>query len=984
MIGEVMIGNNRNFNSKFKMTKLALSISATILGVMSCNAAYAEESTEDEKNNAVEVIEVTGIRGGVVAGLEVKRDSNVMIDAISAEDMGKFPDANLAEALQRIPDVAIDRDGGEGRYVSIRGLGPEFTSVLFNGRRMATTEQTRAFSFDTIAADMVSELHVYKTQSASLREGGIGGTVDVRTARPLSYDGLNIRGTLKGLYDENSEESSPQASLIVSDSFMDETVGALFGVTYQERTSKTYSTNTGAIRNKGVFTQREPWAYTNLSYAEDGLYRPLEINRNVRDESRERLGFNGVLQFQPNDDFEMTVDYMYSKFDVKAKNSQVSNYFWSVDAPISEADNLSPEERERILQYSQTEVDENGVLTQFSHGLGYLNGEGEPWATAQAYNRSDINRPTESQLLGLNARYQVSDDIVLTVDTAWSKAETNNPGLNRRRSLETTVQGGVVVDLAGPVPYISQPLDTITAKPENAQYLQVRRQFDYGNDIEAENFEFTADLDIIVNDDFSITTGFTYESSEKSNKDYYTPDDVQLLYHWAKDGFLLSPQAYGQTIDGILAVDSSLLGQPSSANNDIFAIGDSFDAYINDPATAAAVLAQDPGSQGRYDAFIANGGFTATETGNSWAVEEKVTSLYFDASYDFMIGDIESVLTAGVRYTHTEIEGVGFSRILTDLQEVECDTPQQFVCLEPEYADSNGPGGLTVEQDKNDYDNFLPSVNLKMNLTDEMVFRVGASETLTRPYLEDMAPKFRPGALHSERRNARSSNSELTPYTSLNLDASYEWYFGEGSVLGIVVYKKTVDDYIVRGQVNDVIVESIANTDYNDFTINMPVNGESVEISGATFNLIQTFDSGFGYQFNYTYAESNHEFDGTSFDETKVAIPGLGDSMNIVGFYEKGPFSARIAYNWRDKFLSDPQFMSGYGWGDEFAEPVFTAEYEQVDARISYDVMENMTVFIEGINLGNEAHSKHGRFENVFVSYENFGRRYVAGITASF
>ena len=143
----------KNINSRFKMNKVALATSAVFFGVLSSTQAMAQE---EKKEKEIEVIQVSGIRGGIIAGLDVKRNSNNIIDAVSAEDMGKFPDANLAEALQRIPEVSIDRDGGEGRYITIRGLGPEFNQVLLNGRHIASNEASRAFSFDTIASELVS------------------------------------------------------------------------------------------------------------------------------------------------------------------------------------------------------------------------------------------------------------------------------------------------------------------------------------------------------------------------------------------------------------------------------------------------------------------------------------------------------------------------------------------------------------------------------------------------------------------------------------------------------------------------------------------------------------------------------------------------------------------------------------------------------------------------------------------------------------
>jgi TonB-dependent receptor len=977
-------GSSLNSSRIPRKKKLAFEIGliTTALALSLSPAVLAQDVSEEAEAGLVEEVFVTGIRRSVLEGLDIKRSSGVIVDAISSEDMGQFPDMNLAEALQRVPEVAIDRSGGEGRFVTIRGLGPEFNAVLLNGRRLATTDRGREFSFDTISTEMVKSMKVYKTQSAVLREGGLGGTVDIITAKPMDYDGLAMQGSLEALYDDNADEWDPQVSFQISNTFADGTVGAMLSVSRQERATRTYQTNTGGIRTEAQFFV-SAYAYAYTSGGLGRSYRPIELNRNVVDENRERTGLYGALQFRPSDKLEINVDYLYSAFDVEKTTLQVSNWFWAIDPPASMVDdpllNLAPWEADRIRANSQTAIDGNGVFTRASHGGVWDSGN------SQAYNREDEFRDTETQMLGLNFDYRFSDRSVLNLDAAWSEATTDNPGLNQRRSMEILGQPESVINFAAPVPWIESSPDTLLALPENIPLLRVRRQWDSGNDVDAENYEFGARYDFEFSDSLWLRMGGLYESATKTDDDYRTPNDVQVLYH--RGNFFLPTDRADELLDGILEVDSTDFSQPAEANNDIFAINRAaFDAFINDPATAQAVLDQnagDPATQARYDAFMANGGFQAVLTGNAWEVEEKVTSLFLDADWNFQMGSVFSTLTAGIRYAKTDLDAVGFSQVLTGFEEYPCDSNPALTCLQPIYAPSDGPDGLTTQKLSNSYSDWLPSLNLKMDLTDSLVMRLAASQSLTRPVLEDMAPRFRVGATGVNIRTAKSNNADLTPYTSNNLDASVEWYYKPTSVLAVAAFWKDVDDFIVTEVVDDVVVDTISNPEYQTFSVQMPTNAEAANIYGFSVNWTHYFESGFGFQANYTDIETDKEFDGEVFNQSQVVLPGLSDVFNLVAFYEKGPFAARIAYNWRDQFLISSQFASGYVWGEAFNEARFAAEYDQVDARVSY-TWSGLTFSLEAINLTDSEYSEHGRFENLFISHQKFGRRYILGVSGRF
>lgn len=967
----------KNINSRFKMNKVALATSAVFFGVLSSTQAMAQE---EKKEKEIEVIQVSGIRGGIIAGLDVKRNSNNIIDAVSAEDMGKFPDANLAEALQRIPEVSIDRDGGEGRYITIRGLGPEFNQVLLNGRHIASNEASRAFSFDTIASELVSEMTVYKTQSAGLSEGGLGGTVNVKTARPLNFDGLNVVGSLKSVYEENAETTNPQGSFLISNTFLDGKVGALFGATYQERKNRTYQTDNGGVRTAGQFRGTNSfngWEnYTSGSYEGANTYRPIELNRNVIDENRKRLGINAVFQYQPNDRLNITVDYLYSKFDVTKTVNKKSNWLGGVYETPGQyqevLDSGAPQEYADLVAASQTAIDSNGVFTHMTNG-----------ATAAAYNRLDFFRDTETQMLGANVEYKLNDDMQLTLDAAWSSSTQDNPGLDSRLSFETHGGMDVNVNTGASVPYVVNEDQSLIASDANAPSLLIKRHWFEGEDISAENLDLHADLVITTYNDITIRTGFAYEAAQKENNEYKTPFLAQRYMHTSGGAFTLENGLYEQLFNGVLNVSESDLGAPSDSNQDMYNIDrDAVISYINNPANWI-----DNGRK-EYNALVANGGYGAPLTGNSWDVEETVTSAYIEGTYEFEIGDMEASLTGGLRYSHTEIDATGLSQILTDIQVVECPVqPSDATCLGPVFAstDVNDDGGsYTRDTVSTSYSNVLPSVNLNVHLTDDLILRLASSTSLTRPYLEDMAPKFRFKSASPEGNTAEGNNAGLTPYTSFNLDASLEWYFEEGAMASVALFSKKIDDYIIRVVDKDVIVDTIATGEYQAFNVFRPGNAEDMTVSGVSVNLTQSFESGFGYQFNYTMVDTDTEFDGNTFDPSKPALPGLGDSMNLVAFYENDDFSARIAYNKREHFLSQTQYQNGYVWGDEFGEAVITKDYSQIDARIGYEIADNITVFLEGINLTGETLGKTGRFDNIFISYENFGRRYVAGVSAKF
>ncbi|MDE0509045.1 MAG: TonB-dependent receptor plug domain-containing protein, partial [Gammaproteobacteria bacterium] len=230
----------------YAKSPLAAAVSLALAG----GAAYGQQPEPGAQ--AIEQIVVTGIRQSLRASMDLKRNTDGVVDAITAEDIGDFPDSNLAESLQRITGVSIDRERGEGARVTVRGFGPDFNLVLLNGRQMPTTSGLgRSFDFGDLASEGISAVEVYKSGQADVPTGGIGSTLNIRTTRPLDAPGRNFTAALSGLNDESTEMGdsfTPEMSALFSDTFADDTVGIALSAVRQERNNGAGTVSVGGWR----------------------------------------------------------------------------------------------------------------------------------------------------------------------------------------------------------------------------------------------------------------------------------------------------------------------------------------------------------------------------------------------------------------------------------------------------------------------------------------------------------------------------------------------------------------------------------------------------------------------------------------------------------------------------------------------------------------------------------------------------------------
>lgn len=879
----------------------------------------------------LEEIVVTGVRASVRKALETKKAADSIIDGVSSEDIGKFPDNNLAEALQRIPGVAIDRQGGEGRYVSINGLGPEYALTLLNGRQIASSEPGRSFSFDTIASELVAGINVYKTANANIPEGGIGGTIDVLTAKPFDYEGLKLSGSLAYQYDENSEKGSPQASFVFSNRFMQDRLGVLASFSHQERWGRTHSATMSWDRNFFV----DPNTLYYVEDTRDEAWRPWSLDYTVEEHHRERDGGTIALQFQANDQLTFSLDYLYSRFNVKSVTDSGGTYLWAV------------QDTDRNV------VDAHGSYTTLDVATGLD-------LASFAFGNRITYRPTTTQVLGFNTAWTPSERFSGKFDVAWSKAETDNDGKNQDQTLEMLNQPGymVIVPDTG-IPYHDLSM-SITPGPAYANQLRARQVGFSGTHTEAQNKEAKADFSVSLTDDMQLLFGAAYAKQEKSNTTYATPNAIRRLYHKNAEGQQVGTDTI---IRGMVDAGGNIEG--ANIHFPIYLIdGDALRAWMADPVNLANRTVN--AGAGGLAQFVANGrSWAPVLSTSSFAITEDDLGVYVDLKLSRQVADMPLDVVAGVRYSRTQLTSQGYSRTLIDLVR-ESGTTGGF--LTPIYAED----APAIKQGENTYDYFLPSLNAKLGLTDELVLRAGASRTMTRPTLDDLTPTLNIGGTFVTQRSASGDNPELKPFISTNFDASLEWYYDPLGSIAVAGFYKDTTNFIVRTSQLETI-DTVADAAYRSFLINRPRNAESAKIKGWTIGWTHALDMGLGLQANFTKVDSKAEVSSLGY----FAVPGISDTANLVAFYERGPLEARLAYNWRSKFLTNPGVPGT-------TLPSTTDDYYQIDGRIGVLFGPAIQASLEGVNLTNEKVRSYRQYKNQFAGYFDYGRQFWLKLSKNF
>ncbi|MFC4654421.1 TonB-dependent receptor [Rheinheimera marina] len=973
---------------QFTLSQTAVAV-AMVLATAPLPAVHAQEqATVESKEKNVEVIQIKGIRGSLIRSMDMKRESNGVVDAISAEEMGKFPDTNLAESLQRITGVSVSRSNGEGSQITVRGFGPDFNLITLNGRQMPGTGYTRSFNLENLSSEGVSALEIQKTARAENPSGGLGATVNIVTTKPLSNPGQHGSVSAKGLYDSSNvagEDVTPEFAAVYSNTFDDERYGIAFSFSHQQRDFQKQQANIQGWQANVALPDLDPeFVVDRRATGADGeklgnYYFPKDMNYGIEDIERERTNGQLTLQFAPTDNFVATLDYTASN-----AVTGVESIGWGVWNEFGG----------NINAY---ELDENGTAVYADIG----GNDGSFTA-----NRGTTEIKAES--VGVNFNWTANADWQFELDYHDSNNKADNGADKGLGS-----QGQIIL---GSDQLITKYYDYRTGDVPQAWILWKNGT----NELAAGE----------IDSNFS---QFTHSPGETSIEQLqlngqWTNNDFQIPLVNVKFGAARTEQtmgghsgwsglrggpgfnpAYPQIFPDQMFIRHSTDGFLDSFNmgslNPHYYYSYDFDealarqlAFLTEDVMGADVYSIDP----YFDGIDSES-----------YVEEVTNSLFLQSQWDTEVAAIPLQFNIGVRYEETDVTSTVRQRVET---QVNWESPSEWIT----QYEQGGTDNFLEQQGKHDV--LLPMFDLKADLTDELVARFSWGKTISRAPLGFLAGgRSLSGSPKPGSRSGSQGNTNLLPFESTNLDFTLEYYYAEGSYAAIGYFRKDVDNFIqttitettieglhdilngpryqqavrdieARGEQatsTAIFEQMLANGNGNAdgkiepdaadplivWQISQPANTDAKSVDGFEVAVQHLFgESGFGFGANATFVDGDVKFDVNSLQQ-QAPLTGLSDSANAQLFYERDGLSVKLTYAWRDEYL----IGVGQSQGSADAPPQFAENYGQWDFSVNYELTDELTVFAEGINLTDETERGYGRFKEQFLFARQYGPRYTLG-----
>ncbi|MFK3889645.1 TonB-dependent receptor [Sphingomonas sp. NPDC079357] len=1038
----------------------ALAVAAAVPGIATAqtgdqsptNAQPADGTPvgQDAAPGAEDIV-VTGVRASLDRAIAIKRDSPGVVDAISAEDIGKFPDTNLAESLQRITGVSINRVNGEGSQVAVRGFSGGYNLVTINGRQLPATNidtsggnlfargAGRSFDFQNIASEGVSALEVYKTGRASVPTGGIGATINIDTRKPLSARESGVSGSIgaKALYDTSVEKAegskhrvTPEISGLLNYRNDDDTFGAAVFGSYQLRYSASAQSNPNywnVIKTSDFFN---PGTFINSTTVIDGarptapyVLVPNDSRYQFSENRRERINFQGVLQFKPTDTLEFTVDSLFAQNRLRESRSEQTNWF---NRPFSEVrfdDNPNMATAIFLRDYLPTSPKDEGFEQQ------------------QAATKARLAS------VGLNAKWEFASNLTLTVDGHHS-VSTSSPDNPNGTTATTVALGAPVIQ--------GHSLDFSTGFPQQAQVINdcyksdptatpkgnCNGVLDIGDlgaaparTIISRQTQRIDQIQARLGWDLGGGTRFDAGGSYTDSKMHSTQTQTQqTLGDWGLQNPGIIQQLAPELVSQYCLTCKFDHFNPASEGSSLIAFrGNAIDLYN--------VLSPYYSQRGAPPLPSA----PADDT-----VQEKVWAVFGQFTWNGELLGKATNIVAGARYEQT--------RVVSDAVQ----TYNNIVWTADNDFRGDASGVFTAIQQRGSYNNFLPSLDFSFEPVTNVKARFSISRTLARPDYGNLfatasagAPG-RPTALGGIPTGS-TGNANLLPLVSRNIDLSLEWYYKPSSFVSIGFFDKKVKNFLGTGVVNgnlfglrdpssgaagsrsgiasaflrqngydqsdvnlftytallvqnngnqaaatqqfnanyvpgsglqqtfvdqilsQIDVSSDANDPLFNFSISQPINNREGSIHGFELAWTNFFgNTGFGFSGSFTKVSGDVNVDPYADPTVNIfALTGLGNSANATAIYDKNGLSARVAYNWRDKYL-----LNTNQGGNR--NPTFVAPFGTVDVNISYDVNDQVSVTLEGINLTSESVKTYGRTERNLVLAQELKPRFLLGARYKF
>ena len=881
-----------------RFSPLSLAV-ATAVGSMAGHvmAQEAEDGDAAADGQAIEEVVVTGFRQSLQNAMELKRDSDLIVEAISAEDIGKLPDNSIAEALTRLTGLAGQRLNGRQQVISIRGLAPDFSTALLNGRQQVSSGDNRGVEFDQYPSELLQAVVVYKTPEARLTGQGLAGTVDMRTISPLEYGEQTIAFNVRNEWTDfdslnpDVDDSGLRYSLSYTDQSDDGTLGWALGFS--------------SIASPGQREVIDLWGYNAFGPEGDAL---LLTGGNAFSKSGqlERDGVMAVLEYQPNDRVNSTIDVYRSSFDETTLVRQIGMplfpnwYGWSYGTSLSNA---------QVSDGLITGGTYNNVKTVLSHNLEARDASlwaagwnleadiGETWTATVDISHSAIDR--QDIILGLNTGTgpHLGDGAVDTIDFSIGGGAPVFASL-----LDYTAPGGTSLTSpqgwggwgsgipGGQVGYDNRP-------SIDDELTQIRLSAERYMDGPISSVEFGVQLDS--------------RSKSRINSD-----------------------------EGFLALTSGELTQEFTSTGN-----------VTIPFGLPAIATFDPIAMWEAGTYRRVDNFHSGVLAGDWSVDEDVSLAYVQFGVDTEWGSTPVTGNFGVQVVSTDQSSIGKSAKQGQALSAEAAGQQQV------------SGGAS-------YTDVLPSLNLNFLVADGQFVRLGVARTLARARMDELRASRQVNFNSSLANSTDPANSPwggnggnpaLEPWRANSIDLAYEWYFQDGlGYFAVAAFYKDLLNYIY----NLPVLTDFSEFPTGDVTpaltsgfVTRPANGDGGVLSGYELSLQLAGDliapelAPFGAVLNASFTDSEIER-GTG--DPATPLPGLSDTVyNITLYYEQGGFSARVSQNYRSDFLGEVQ-----GFGSSRTLRSITEE-TLIDAQVSYSFPESgpvagLTLYLQGTNLTNE------------------------------
>nr|WP_326525100.1 TonB-dependent receptor [Sphingomonas sp.] len=938
---------------------------------MPATAQTAQPAPPQEEDTSGDVV-VTGFRASLDAALDVKRDSISAVDAIVAEDIAKFPDQNLAESLQRIPGISIQRDGGEGRAITVRGLGSQFTRVRVNGLETIATSfdgqasnRDRAFDFNVFASELFNSIVVHKTASAGLDEGSLGAVVDLNTGNPLGgKTGFTVVGSANGSYNDLAKTWGPRVAGLLSWKSPSGSFGVAVSAAYQKlktlelgnntvRWSQAYFDSVGGtpcFRNSTRDQTTGVVTYTTAASNSGGSYFPnaacdqaaLAFHPRIPRygevaHTRDRLGLTGSVQWAPSDATKVSIDGLFSRFKTAREEK------WG----------------EVLLRSNERSIDITNPVYDSNNNMiaATLN---DAWVRTEHYLRQTS---TKFYQLGGTWDQDVGDNFRFTLLGGFSKSDADVPRETTFVFDDRDAQGYSYDYRDMRFPKLT--FGTSVTDPANFQLAEIRdRPSNVANKFRTAQLRTEWDL---VPDALTVKTGAVYRKFSFASQ-AFTRDTV-VCGNGGVDRVLGTLTCSASSLFGPTAV----YGFPAGTMGELFTMRD---AGQPSGTTNQFLI---PNLQASADFTKLYSRTPAVDAGNTRSVSEEVKGGYlqFDAKGELL--GLRFAANAGVRYVHTDQSSTGLS------------------------------SGTAVTVGRT-YDDWLPSMNVALFPHKDFIIRGAIAKVITRPSLGSLTPG---GSVDGFNYNVSFGNPFLLPFRATAFDLAAEWYFAPQSIFSVALFQKDVESFPIgqtrsgtfasTGLPTSIIPPSspaAINPEGRLWNITSITNGTGATLKGVEvalqlpFTFLPGILSNFGGIVNATFIKSDATYrvngpiqnvcvrnattglcalgPNVQADRTSTLFGVSKKAFNGTLYYEDKKFSARVSASYRGPYVdansATGNVFEGYG------------STVNVDASVRYKLTDWVEVSVEGVNLTDEYRYRYTDFD-AQRNYENnhFGRTLLVG-----